>query len=319
MIRTKTAFLFVLAVVIQAAPAQGAEVVVVRQWEIHSSFWMSLHQRLIADAAAPNIRDLAALSPEEQAAWTASASVYRSTGGPGNITFARPMLVTTDALTQVADDAVDLAIDAPLKDPLVRAAPIYRKYWWVGDDRSNRFFIAYAAAMLREGAEALVRGHELAYAAAWPTRIRVYITPVAGPFGAYTVSGMAGGWITTMSSRDASYQGVRALEMLLHEASHAVVGPNQSVGAVIANAAKSRNVAAPPDLWHAILFATSSELTRRVLLERGIVDYVPYSVDMFARVWPNYRQPIERFWLPYLNGEGTLEQAISRLMEAIQR
>ena len=73
-----------------------------------------------------------------------------------------------------------------------------------------------------------------------------------------------------MSSRDGSYQGMRALEMLLHESSHAVVSPNQgTVGTAIAAAAKKHDRQPPRDLWHAILFATSSELTRRILADRG--------------------------------------------------
>src|SRR4029453_11906390 len=102
----------------------------------------------------------------------------------------------------------------------------------------------------------------------WPQRIRAYITPAGGPFGAYTMTGKAGGVITTMSCRDAGYQGFRALEMLLHESSHAVVSPSRgTVGAAIAAAATQRGIDPPRDLWHAVLFVTSGELTRRLLAE----------------------------------------------------
>src|SRR6185437_10436171 len=108
--------------------------------------------------------------------------------------------------------------------------------------------------------------------------------------------------VTTMSCRDASYQGFRALEILLHESSHAVVNPNNgTVAAAISAASKKRSVAVPRDLWHAILFATSSELTRRLLVERGVENFVPYSEGMFTRAWPKYRQPIETHWFAYLD------------------
>ncbi|HUP60437.1 MAG TPA: hypothetical protein VNA69_08480 [Thermoanaerobaculia bacterium] len=75
----------------------------------------------------------------------------------------------------------------------------------------------------------------------------------------------------------------------------------------------------PVDLWHAILFATSSELTRRALAERGTTEYVPYANGMFRDVWPRYREPIEKHWIPYLSGNGTLEEAVERVVAAIPR
>ncbi|MGH9382921.1 MAG: hypothetical protein ACRD2N_01305 [Vicinamibacterales bacterium] len=310
----------VLILLGHAVAANAAEVLQVRPWELHSSFWMSLHQTLIADAMRSTPRDLPALSAEEQAVWTEAVGAYRTAGGRGDMTFATPMIITTDALTQVADDATEPLIDAPLKDALLRAAPAYRRHWWTADDQANRFFIGYAAAMLRDAGEPLVREHEAAYRTAWPQRIRAYITPHGGPFGAYTMTGLAGGVITTMSSRDPGYQGLRALEMLLHESSHAIVGPNNgTVASAIVAAAKKAGVAVPRDLWHAILFATSSELTRRWLVERGATNFVPSSLDLFTRAWPKYREPVEKYWIAYLNGQGSLEEAIDSVVASIAR
>ncbi len=303
-----------------ASAAHASEVVQVGPWELHSSFWMSLHQTLIADAMRPTPRELTALSFDERTAWSEAVGAYRTAGGRGDMTFAKAMVITTDSLTQVADDATEPLIDSPLKDALLRAAPVYRTHWWAADDRANRFFVGYAAAMLREAGDPLVRAHEAAYRTPWPQRIRAYLTPHAGPFGAYTMQGLAGGVITTMSSRDPGYQGLRALEMLLHEGSHAVVGPNDgTVASAIAAAAKKSGIAVPRDLWHAILFATSSELTRRILAERGVAAYVPSSVDLFTRAWPKYREPVEGYWIAYLNGQGTLEDAIDKVVAALPR
>ena len=300
--------------------SNAAEVVRVSPWELHSSFWMSLHQTLMADAMRPAPRELTGLSAEEHAAWNEAVAAYRAAGGQGDMTFAAPMAITNDGLTQVADDATEPVIDAPLAEALKRAAPVYRTHWWAADDKANRFFMAYAAAMLREAGEALVREHEAVYRTAWPQRILVYVAPYGGPFGAYTMTGRAGGVITTMSSRDAGYQGLRALEMLLHESSHAVVNPRKgTVAAAISAAAKQRGFDAPRDLWHAILFATSSELTRSLLTERGVAEYVPSSEDLFTRAWPKYREPIEKYWLPYLHGHDTLEDAIDKVVGAIHR
>src|SRR3954447_9863551 len=238
----------VVALLACTVVVRGAAGVDAGPWEFHSSVWMSLHQTLIADAMRTAPRTLPELSAEERAVWNNSVNAYRTAGGRGDMTFARPMLLTTDGLTQVADEAVDPLLDVPLKDALMAAAPVYRRHWWAADDQANRFFINYASAMMRDTGDALVRAHEAVYRANWPDRVRAYIAPSGGPFGAYTVLGRSGGVITTMSSRDAGYSGLRVVEMLLHESSHAIVNPNNgAVAAAIAAAAKKHGVEVPRD------------------------------------------------------------------------
>jgi len=74
-----------------------------------------------------------------------------------------------------------------------------------------------------------------------------------------------------------------------------------------------------PDLWHAILFATSSELTRRVLRNRGVADYKPTVYGMYERAWPQYREPIEKYWIAYLDDRMTFDAAIGQIVEASTR
>ncbi|MGA7615077.1 MAG: hypothetical protein WBX15_07840 [Thermoanaerobaculia bacterium] len=299
--------------------ARASEVVRASIWEFHDSFWMSLHQRLIDDATRAQPRDLNGWSPEEQAAWNQSVAAYRAAApGNGDMTFARSMETTSDAITQLADDAREPLIDSPLAEALTRAAPVYRIHEWPADEKANRFFIAYASAMAAAEGPRLIHEHEAVYRTPWPARVLVYVTPAAGPYGAYTFQGLSGGWITTMSCRDEGYQGLRALEMLLHESSHAVVGPNRgTVAEAINGTAERLGIRPPHDLWHAIIFATSSELTRRLFVERGNAGFVPSSVDLFTRAWPMYRDAVEKVWLPYLDGRGTLEEAIDRIVTSI--
>jgi hypothetical protein len=296
----------------------ASEVVRVAPWDLHNSFWMSLHQTLINDAMSKKSREVEALSADEQKAWSDAVADYRASGGEGDMTFARPMAITTDALSQVADDATEPLIDAPLAEALKRAAPVYRAHWWEGDAVANQFFIRYAAGMLLDAGDELVRQHEAVYRMPWPQKISLYVTPFAGPFGAYTMTGRAGGVITTMSCRDEGYQGLHALEMILHESSHAVVWPSKgTVAAAIAAASKKHNLSPPNQLWHALLFMTSSELTKRALARRGVTNFVPSSEDLFTRVWPKYRAAVDKYWLPYLRGEGTLEEAVARIVAEV--
>lgn len=307
------AWLLLLATVVN-----GAEVTQVGRWHLHNSFWTNLHQRLMHDATTAMPAGLDALSAEERETWQATLAAYRSSG-EGSMTFRRPMLITQDELTQVADDAVSPNLDGPLAESVRDAAPIYRKHFWRSDSAANHFYLAYTAAMLRDAGEELAAAHETAYGTPLPASIRVDIAAHAGPFGAYSVRLRSGGSVVTISSRDPGYAGLAALEAVMHESSHSIAGPNRdtTVGAAILEASAKAGVAVPSELWHAILFATSSELTRRWLAARGAAEYQPFSLDLFTRVWPHYRDAVETYWFPYLSGQGTLEDAVAKIVAAV--
>lgn len=305
-----------LCLLLLAHAAGAAEVTRAGRWELHNSFWMNLHQTLMHDATARAPREMSGWSAEEGTAWSAAVTAYREARGNGSITFAQPMRALQSELTQVADDAVSPHISGPLGDAILRAAPVYRARWWRSDEAANRFLLGYTAAMLRDAGEELARAHETVYGKAFPDSIRVDITAYAEPFGAYSHP-LEHGFVVTMSSRDSGNHGLTALEIVLHESSHSVVSPYEGrVNAAIQAAAGKAGVK-PGDLWHAILFATTSELTRRALVQRGASAYVPMSQDLLTRAWPEYREPIEKFWIPYLSGSGTLEDAIAKVVGAV--
>lgn len=309
---------FVIVTFLAALPGFGAEPVRVAPWEFHDSFWMSLHQTLMDNVMSKTPQRFEGASAEEQAAWNEAVEEYRRAApGRGDISFSKAMKATTFAISRIADGAPQPPADTPVAASLRKAAPVYRAYAWQRDSAASRFFIAYASAMLREAAPALIRQHEAVYRTPWPAKVLIYITPVAGPFGAYTLAEKEG-VVTTMSCRDEGYQGFRALEMAFHEASHAVVDVNHgTVADAIAAAAKRHDVAIPPNLWHALLFETSGELTRRYLAERGITKFVPSSAELFTRAWPYYREAVETWWLPYLGGQGTLDDAVDKIVAAV--
>src|SRR5688572_920926 len=156
----KRPFLLLFTMLLASANAGGGEVVRVGRWELHSSFWMGLHQTLMHDASARAPRDLGALTAEHQTAWNAAVAVYRDHAGRGSITFSPPMMALQNDLTQVADDAVNMTIAGPLADAMRLAAPAYRGKWWAADDAANRFYLGYAAAMLRDAGEEIASAHE---------------------------------------------------------------------------------------------------------------------------------------------------------------
>ncbi len=295
-----------------ATTAAGSEVTRVGRWELHSSFWMNLHQTLMHDSSARTARDLSGLSAQERDAWLAAVRVYRE--------IARvPKIDLQAELTQVADDAVKVSIAGPLADALRGAAPVYRKHWWPAHDTANRFLLGYGAVLLRDAGEELVRGHETAYGEPFPATIRVDFSAYAGQFGAYSIYTDYGIPVATISSLDEGNQGLRVLETVVHESSHSIVSPSSGrVSRAIAAASSKAGIKPPPDLWHALLFATSSELTRLALARRGVTVYETFASDLFTREWPQYRNAVETHWHAYLAGNGTLEQAVEKIVAAVR-
>lgn len=302
----------VLCLLLLATAAAGSEVTRAGRWELHSSFWMNLHHTLMHDASARTPRDLGGLSPQERESWLAAVGAYRDTARV-------PKLELQDALTQIADDAVRVTIAAPLAEALRSAAPVYRNHWWPAHDRANRFHLGYATALLRDAGEELVRGHETAYGEPFPATIRVDFSAYAGPFGAFSIYTDHGVPVATISSLDEGNQGLRVLETVVHESSHSIVSPSSGrVARAIAAAASKAGIKPPPDLWHALLFATSSELTRLALARRGVTAYETFASDLFQREWPHYKDAVQTHWHAYLSGNGTLEQAVEKVVAAVR-
>lgn len=308
--------LVVLAALAQAAPAAGGEPTVVGRFFLQSNFWVGLHQTLLEAAQRGGVENPGA-NPEERRAWEAAVATYRERFAESNYLFDEALLDANDRLSAVQGSAAPPALPAGLESTLVAVAPVYRSRSWPEHDRANRFFIAVAATLLEEAGEELVAAHERAYGGAYPAKVVVDVAPHGGTFGAYTT--IHRGFVhTTMSSRDDSYQGFRALEMVLHEASHAVVGAGEgAIGPEIQQAARALGVLAPRQLWHAVLFYTSGELARRALAGRGVTSYQPYAyAGLYERAFRGLQEPLETHWQAYLDGELSREEAIRRLVQS---
>ena len=192
--------------------------------------------------------------------------------------------------------------------------PLYRAAQWEEDDRANRFWIAVAEPLLASAGEELAEAHAKAYAVPFPKRILVDVTTFAWQFGAYTV-GEGESAHAVISSTAKGTQGFAALESLMHEPSHAVVGSDShAIGSDLQRLAAETGLRPSPNLWHAILFYTSGELTRRALARRGVSDYQPYILGMYERGFRDYRRPLETHWQAYLDGKVSREAALRQIL-----
>ncbi|MBI3670630.1 MAG: hypothetical protein HY237_12725 [Acidobacteria bacterium] len=326
-------------------------------FEFHSGFWINLHhflyqQARLRNSSAPagtgadptgqsesSARAAAAaqvltsaLTGDEQRAWTAALDYYAEDLAARDLLVNGDMVNIKNRLAEM-ETCADLSgrsagvcasgLRRELIAALERAAPVYRARWWDEHDRTNRSWIAGVAPLVRQMGGGLAQRLSAVYQADWPTgRLRVDVVFYGGPFGAYTTLDPVH---LTISSSDPRNQGVAALEVLFHEASHALA---RAVRDAIVRECRQRGKPIPRDLWHALLFYTTGEIVKRALQNEKAVSqpagtrpdtYTPYAYryGLYARGWSNYQRLLERHWQPYLDGKVEFETALARLVSAL--
>lgn len=302
-------------------------------FEFHSGFWINLHHFLYEQAllrkraagsgqTAKSPTDLKSQLPsEQQQQWDSALDYYMKTMIKRDLLLDQDMITINDQLgeSEGAPNLSKSGLSSDLIKILESVAPIYRARWWPQHDRANRFWIAVATPMVQQFSRTLINQLTTAYKAKWPTDlIRVEVVEYANWAGAYTTFDRADKVHVTMST-DPGNQGFAALELLFHESSHWMVGPrNGAVAQAIARECKAQNKPIPDGLWHAIIFYTAGEFTRRNLSEYGVSDYTPYAYrGLYARAWPNFQRPLELYWQPYLEGTVDFDKAMSNLINAL--
>ncbi len=344
--RPQTAFAALLAALLLAAGSSAQETPPASQapapvFEFHSGFWMNLHHFLYQQArlrelavnneskASPGGSEGGALAPEDQQAWTGALDYYAADLAGRDLLFNGDMVNIKNRLAEL-ETCADLSgrssphctsgMRRELIAILERAAPVYRARWWPAHDQANRSWIASVTPPVRQLGGELAQQLSETYHADWPAGpIRVEVVLYAGPFGAYTTLDPVR---LTISSSDPRNQGPAALEVLFHEASHALAG---AVRDAIARECRMRGKPIPRDLWHALLFYTTGEMVKRALsapdisAARGPGGYTPYAYryGLYARGWSAYQRLLERYWQPYLDGKVAFDTAVARLVSAL--
>lgn len=302
---TILAALFVFCCTTASAPPEPSP------FEFRSGVWLNLHHFL--RAVARGMPAEAALTGEERRTWKSAVEFYRP--------YAQRDVIRDDGMVAIKNALADRGnaatlegapIDAPLRETLERAAPIYRKYWWPAHEASHRSWVAQAQPFLARHAVALSRDIPAALDATWPAKpVPVELSVTAGPDDAYTTDGPR----TTLATPPAGYRGPVSLEILFHEASH---GWGAGLFNGVARAAREQNKKVPRQLWHAVLFYNAGELTRRRYASAGI-DYVELAqkADIYKNLCgEGCRERVKAAWDRRLSGELTIQQALDELVRS---
>lgn len=283
------------------------------RYHLQSNPWVNLQERFFYEVRFKEPSP-AALSGEDLAKWKKAVENYGVFLGKKNPIFDDELIKLSAALSDTKTFKLPDSIPPGAKTALEAAMPLYRSAQWEKDDQINRFWIAMALPLLDSAGEELAEAHGKAYGIPFPTNIRVDVSPFGGEFGGYTV-GEGENAHTVITSIEPGYQSFSALEMLMHEPSHAIVGSTSgAIGAELTQIAKELGVKPRYNLWHAILFYTSGELTRKALAKRGVRDYQPVVLQMYARGFDGFKKPLETHWQAYLDGKISREEAIRQML-----
>jgi hypothetical protein len=282
------------------APAAATDIM----FEFHSGFWVNLHHFLYEQATAGS------LSPSYPPEWLTALAYYRRE------VIGRDLLA--DEAAQINNRLSSLETASSLKESslapeltavLEAAAPIYRVRWWSDHDQANRAWMRAVEKLVSRYGDILRKELATIYATDWPsTPIRTDVVEYAKSAGAYTSLGPTH---ITVSGVNPGNQGNAALEILFHEASHALIA---KVREALSKEVRAQNkLLRRRDLWHAVLFYTAGEMVRRRL-----DDYTPYAAKngLYDRTWPGVPEILEADWKPYLDGKIDLITAVRRLVAA---
>ena len=298
------------------ASAQDKPILSVKvgRYRLQSNPWVNLHQRLLY-AARFEPTTPATLSGDDLSKWNKAVETYRAFLGKRSPIFDDELKRLNAALSATNTSKLPASLPKAAATALESAMPLYRVAQWEEDDRANRFWIAMAESMLASAAEELAAAHAKAYGVPFPTDILIDVSPFGWEFGAYTV-GEGEHAHVVVTSTEPGYQGFAALEMLMHEPSHAIVDGNSrsAIGADLALASRELKIRPYSNLWHAILFYTSGELTRRALATRGVRNYQPVILGMYERGFGGYRKSLETHWQAYLDGKVLRDAAIRQIL-----
>ncbi len=290
-------------------------------FELYSSFWINLHQTLIAkamDRELPKLDCESAMDESSRAAWRSAAEIYGQKkerdylfGTAETAAKARLALVGPRARLAGVDD-----IPPDQTSALASVAELYRRCGWPEHDQANRRWIAELEPHVKRHGDEIARRISRLVDRPWRAPVRVDSAVYGGSRGAYTTAFPPH---VVISSVDPDYSGLAALEMLFHEGSHTFIELG-AVGDAIIAAFDARGVQQPRRFWHAVLFWNSGTITRRVLVENGIEDYVPYAraQQVYRKAgWAPFRDLLDLHWAPVLDGQADLTKTMIKIADLI--
>lgn len=291
-------------------------------------FWLNLHHFLyvlgraeaqmpdrtrgaVAGAPADQSAGLAALTGAEQQAWSEVVTAYAADPSRKDLVFDRDMVVTTMALQRIGSAAsvVTAKVDPAIAALLERAAPVYRSVWWPAHLRANTERVAALQARVDRDGVAILKYITRAYQQSWPASgYPVNLSGFTNWAGAYST----GVQLLVVSSLAPGLEGLQGVEILFHEAMHQ--WDQQIKGRMTKLGAQHGTPLMQDLLTHAMIFYTAGEAVRSV--DAAHVPYAELNGLWKQKGLGGFKAALDAAWKPYLEGKGTLDEALIALLKA---
>jgi hypothetical protein len=307
-----------------SAPEENSTLRKSRIFVFHSDeFWLNLHHFLyvlgraanktrdssraaVAEAPKDQEQGLARLTAAEQLIWREAVSSYANELSKKDMVFDDPLPRITNALARVGKaKSLGTTIDSSTAAILQRAAPVYRKAWWPKHHAANQAWQSAMQKLSDQHGPAVLAFITKAYQLSWPaTGFHVHISGYTNWAGAYST----GGNLLVLSSLYEAIRGLYGLEIVFHEGMHQWDDP---VRLALEKEARRLDKPVPDNLDHALVFYTAGEAIRHVVPEH--VSYAE-KFGVWQRGWGPLKTIVVEVWKPYLDGNGTRDEAFGELI-----
>ena len=295
----------------------------------YSDFATNLNDALIAAGTARNDGEpelfhsgaeepcFGELPPSARAAWDRAVDYYAEIISPAGsnrqVYLLRVHLVGFDEQLEDPKSRQFVEIATSFR---AAATPAYEACRWATQDAENRRWIEEVKSQLAAHEQRIAHRLEKLYQEPWSgLPIPTDVVETVNWSGANTIyRDPAGGHLLISNS----YQGLAALEIVFHEASHLSMGRGDPLRNALDEASSALDLPLPGDLLHVVLFYTTGEAVRRILDDAGKSEYTPIIYEIFERSkWGRYRDAIESTWPAYMDGGRTFPEAAADLIQAI--
>lgn len=309
--------LFPPAATSEASEARADLVASTARYEFHNNAWLNLHHylfnlardheatALIAHLSAKGISDNDA-EPVAQA-----AAFYRVNLIDKSLLFNRELFAVKRALigTQAGDEPV-LENNQDLETHLRQAYPVYARHIWPAHLRMNQQVLDENMALVEKLEDLIFERIAELSQNQWPDhKVRVDLSYVANRAGAYTTVAPITHAVIRCSGWESDYDW---FEILFHEPTHAMIGPNQgAVADALEQVYGRRGLQPPAGLWHGILFYVAGTAVEEALAAEGI----EYDQFMFRNgAFKKFHGALRRHMPDYVKGDITLEKLIEKII-----
>jgi hypothetical protein len=288
-------------------------------------FWLNLHHFLyvlgrveagmpdvkreaVAGAPADEAEGLRTLTGAERAAWREAVAAYAAGFSKRDLVFDREAYTTTNALRRAGDGdrPSDLPIDRSVAAALEKAAPLYRRAWWIRHRDANRAWHRDLQEPLEKFGPQILAYVSRAYQEPWMAGgFPVNVSAWSNWAGAYSTAGS----LLVVAAMNAGNRGLHGFEIVFHEAMHQW---DEEIDARLMAIAKANGLPFDDLLSHAMIFYTTGEAMKTV-----VPAHVPYAE--VAGIWKGrmgaFKPALDAHWKPYLSGHTPLDGALLALLK----